>query len=81
VAVGTYLRRLGPWGFIAGILLFIGDFLGFFLHGAVTLGDLGSLAAEIGVGIVVALIVRFALFYPRQVKAMERIPVNRAMVL
>jgi hypothetical protein len=48
----------------------MGDFLGFFLHGAVTLGDLGWLAAEIGVGIVVALIVRFALLYPRQVKAM-----------
>ena len=72
LAVGTYLRRFGPRGFIAGILLFMGDFLGFFLHGTVTLGDLGWLAAEIGVGIVVAIIVRFALFYPRQAKALER---------
>jgi hypothetical protein len=64
VAAGTYLRCLGPWAFIAGILLFISDFLGFFLHGAVTLGNLGWLAAEIGVGIVVALL------YPRLVKAM-----------
>ena len=54
------------------MLLFIGYFLGFFLHGAVTMGDLGWLAAEIGVGLAVALAVRFALFYPRQEKALER---------
>jgi uncharacterized membrane protein YgaE (UPF0421/DUF939 family) len=72
VTVGTYLRRFGPRGFIAGVMLFIGDFLGFFLHGTVTLGDLGWLAAEIGVGIVIAIGVRFALFYPHQAKALER---------
>jgi uncharacterized membrane protein YgaE (UPF0421/DUF939 family) len=72
LAIGTYLRRFGPRGFIAGMLLFMGDFLGFFLHGVITLGDLGWLAAEIGVGIAVALAVRFALFYPRQAKALER---------
>jgi uncharacterized membrane protein YgaE (UPF0421/DUF939 family) len=72
LAIGTYFRRFGPRGFIAGLLLFMGDFLGFFLHGTVTLGDLGWLAAEIGVGVVVAIAVRFALFYPRQAKALER---------
>jgi uncharacterized membrane protein YgaE (UPF0421/DUF939 family) len=72
LAVGTYFRRFGPRGFIAGMLLFMGDFLGFFLHSTVTLGDLGWLAAEIGVGIVVAIIIRFALFYPRQAKALQR---------
>ncbi len=72
LAIGTYFRRFGPRGFIAGMLLFMGDFLGFFLHGAITLGDLGWLVAEIGVGIAVALAVRFALFYPRQAKALER---------
>jgi uncharacterized membrane protein YccC len=72
LAVGTYLRRFGPRGFIAGVLLFMGDFLGFMLHGTVILGDLGWLAAEIGVGIVVAIVVRFALFYPRQARALER---------
>jgi uncharacterized membrane protein YccC len=72
IAFGTYLRRLGPRGFAAGALLFIGYFLGFFLHAAVGLGDFGWLAAEIGVGLVVATVVRFGLFYPRQQKALER---------
>jgi uncharacterized membrane protein YgaE (UPF0421/DUF939 family) len=72
LAVGTYGRRYGPRGFIAGIMLFLGDFLGFFLHGVITLGDLGWVAAEIGVGLVVALAIRFALFYPRQASALKR---------
>jgi uncharacterized membrane protein YgaE (UPF0421/DUF939 family) len=72
LAAGTYLRRFGPRGFISGVLLFMGDFLGFMLHGTVVLGDLGWLAAEIGVGLAVALAVRFALFYPRQARALER---------
>ena len=72
LAVGTYFRRFGPRGFVAGMLLFMGDFFGFFLHGAVTLGDLGWLTAEIGVGLAVAIAVRFALFYPRQAQALER---------
>ena len=50
----------------------MGYFLGFFLHAAVAMGDFGWLAAEIGVGLVVATVVRFALFYPRQRKALER---------
>ena len=72
IAFGTYLRRFGPRGFTAGILLFLGYFLGFFLHAAVAIRDLGWLAAEIGVGLVVATVVRFAFFYPRQRKALAR---------
>jgi uncharacterized membrane protein YgaE (UPF0421/DUF939 family) len=72
LAIGTYFRRFGPRGFIGGILLFLGDFLGFFLHAAITLGDLGWVAAEIGVGLAVAIVVRFVLFYPRQARALER---------
>jgi uncharacterized membrane protein YgaE (UPF0421/DUF939 family) len=72
LAVGTYCRRFGPRGFIAGMLLFMGDFFGFFLHGAVTIGDLGWLAAEIGVGLGVAIVIRFALFYPHQRQALDR---------
>jgi uncharacterized membrane protein YccC len=72
LTVGTYLRRFGPRGFIAGMVLFIGDFFGFFLHGALRMSDLGWLAAEIGVGLVVAIVVRFALFYPRPAKALAR---------
>jgi uncharacterized membrane protein YccC len=72
LSIGTYLRRFGPRGMVGGLLLFLGDFLGFFLHAAVTLSDLGWLSAEIGVGLLVAIIVRFALFYPRPAKALER---------
>ncbi|MCU1489192.1 MAG: hypothetical protein JWM85_597 [Acidimicrobiaceae bacterium] len=73
LAVGTYLRRFGPRGVAAGSLLFTGYFLGFFLHAGVAIGDFGWLAAEIGIGLVVASAVRFAIFYPRQAKALERI--------
>jgi len=72
LAIGTYGRRFGPRGFISAMLLFMGDFLGFFLHPAVALGDFGWLAAEIGVGAVVAIAVRFAFFYPFQARALER---------
>ena len=70
--IGTYLRRFGPRGFIIGMVLFIGDFFGFFLHGALKMSDLGWLSAEIGVGLLVATVVRFALFYPRPARALSR---------
>jgi uncharacterized membrane protein YgaE (UPF0421/DUF939 family) len=72
LTVGTYCRRFGPRGFMAGMLLFMGDFFGFFLHGAVTLSDLGWLTAELGVGLAVAIAVRFVFFYPRPTKALAR---------
>ena len=72
LALGTFLRRFGPRGFLAGQLLFIGYFIGFSLHSAVTIGDLGWLSAEVAVGVAVATAVRFALFDPRQAKALER---------
>jgi uncharacterized membrane protein YccC len=72
LALGTYLRRFGARGMVAGMLMFMGFFFGFFLEGAVTVGDLGWLIAALGVGVVVALAVRFLLFYPRQTKALER---------
>jgi hypothetical protein len=71
-ATGTYLRRFGPRGMLAGILLFLGFFLGFFLHKAVTVHDLGWLTAAIGVGLAVAIAVRFLLFFPNQAKAIQR---------
>jgi hypothetical protein len=70
--IGTYLRRFGPRGFITGMGLFIGDFFGFFLHGALTMSDLGWLSAELGVGLLVAVAVRFGLFYPHPAKALSR---------
>ena len=72
LTAGTYLRRFGPRGFIAGTVLFMGDFFGFFAHGAITLGDLGWVTAEIGVGLAVTIAIRFGLFYPRPAKALER---------
>jgi hypothetical protein len=72
LALGTYLRRFGQRGFLAGQLLFIGYFVGFSLHSAVMIGDLGWLAAEVGVGLGVVTAVRFALFYPHQARALDR---------
>ncbi|MCU1362957.1 MAG: hypothetical protein JWM55_785 [Acidimicrobiaceae bacterium] len=72
LTLGTYLRRFGPRGFGAGLFLFMGFFLGFFLHAALSLHDIGWLAAEIGVGLVVAMMVRFLLFRPRPARALER---------
>jgi uncharacterized membrane protein YccC len=72
MAVGTYLRRFGPRGMFAGSLLFFGFFFGFFLHAAVTVHDLGWLTAAIGVGLAVAIAVRFLLFFPNQKKALLR---------
>ena len=72
LAAGTYLRRFGPRGVASGMLLFMGFFFGFFLHGTITLGDLGWVAAALGVADVVALVVRFGLFYPRPAKALQR---------
>jgi uncharacterized membrane protein YgaE (UPF0421/DUF939 family) len=72
LAIGTYGRRFGPRGSITAATLFPGYLTGFLSDGAVTLGDLGWLAGEIGVGLVVAIAVRFAFFYPRQAKALQR---------
>jgi hypothetical protein len=72
LALGTYVRRFGPRGFLAGQLLFIGYFLGFSLHDVVVIGDLGWLAAEVGVGLGVVVVVRFTLFYPHQGRALRR---------
>jgi hypothetical protein len=72
LALGIYLRRLGPRGFLGGQLLFIGYFIGFSLHSAVRIGDLGWLAAEVGVGLGVVTLVRFAIFYPHPGRALGR---------
>ncbi|HEX6521414.1 MAG TPA: carboxypeptidase regulatory-like domain-containing protein [Streptosporangiaceae bacterium] len=72
LALGTYCRRFGPRGFVIAMPLFMGDFFGFFLHTAITLDDLGWLAAEIGVGTVIAIAVRFTFFYPHPARALQR---------
>jgi uncharacterized membrane protein YccC len=72
LALGAYFRRFGPHGFVSGIVLFIGDFFGFFLHGVVHLTDLGWLTAEIVIGVLVAIAAQFTLFYPSRRAALQR---------
>jgi hypothetical protein len=72
LSIGTSLRRFGPRSMVVGLILYMGDFLGFLVHKALTVSDLGWLSAEIGVGLVVAMVVRFALFYPRPARSLAR---------
>jgi uncharacterized membrane protein YgaE (UPF0421/DUF939 family) len=72
MGVGTYLRRFGPRGFMAGNLLFMGDFFGLFLRSGLRLADLIWLVAELLVGLAVAIAVRFALFAPQPQRALRR---------
>lgn len=73
LAVGAYCRRFGPRGFFGGTLLFMGGFFGFFLHSAIGLSDIGWLAAEICVGVLVTILVNFVFFYPRPQRALDRL--------
>jgi hypothetical protein len=73
LAFGGYCRRYGPRGFISGVLLFIGDFIGFLLHGTLQVGDIGWLAAEVGVAVIALMVVRFVLFYPDTARAVRRL--------
>lgn len=72
LAAGAHFRRFGPRGFVGGMLLFMGDFFGFFLHGEVTTKDLPWLAAEIVVAILITIVVQFTLFYPHRRVALRR---------
>jgi len=72
LATGAYCRRFGPLGFVGGQMVFMGDFFGFFLNGAVGLKDIGWLAAEIGLAVVVAIVAQFTLFYPGRRRALAR---------
>jgi hypothetical protein len=72
LAAGAYARRFGPRGFVYGLVLFLGDFLGFFLHAQFQLADLGWLTAEIAIGALVTIIAHFSLFYPSRRAALRR---------
>jgi uncharacterized membrane protein YccC len=72
LAAGTYLRRFGPAGVRVGPLLFIGYLFGFLLGSVVTLGDTGWLTAEIGVGIVVAIVAKVGVFHDTSGRALRR---------
>jgi uncharacterized membrane protein YccC len=72
MAVGVYLRRFGPRGFGSGMLLFFGAFLGFFLHGVLTVRDAGWVAAVLWIGVLASLLVRFILFPPVPERTLAR---------
>jgi hypothetical protein len=72
LALGGYARRFGPLGFVGGMVVFMGDFFGFFLNGELHLKDLGWLTAEIVIGVLVALVAQFTLFYPSRRAALRR---------
>lgn len=72
MAVGVYLRRFAPRGFGAGMVLFFGAFLGFFLHSVLTLRDIGWVAACLWIGVLASLLVRFALFRPVPERTLAR---------
>jgi uncharacterized membrane protein YgaE (UPF0421/DUF939 family) len=64
LAVAVYLRRFGQRGFGAGMAVFFGAFLGFFLHTELGLRDAGWVFADLEVGVLASLLVRFAFFRP-----------------
>ncbi|HSZ42539.1 MAG TPA: FUSC family protein [Trebonia sp.] len=72
LAGGTYCRRFGPRGFNGGVLAFMGAFLGFFVQDLVSVADMGWLAAEIGLGTAVTIVVHFTLFRPHPAAALRR---------
>jgi hypothetical protein len=69
---GIYLRRFGARGARAGVMLFVGFFLGYFFHGVVAISDLGWLAAEIGLGTLVGVVIHLIFFAPRHRWALRR---------
>ena len=72
LAAGTYLRRFGPPGVRIAPLLFIGYLFGFLLRSVITIGDIWWLAAEIGVGILVAIVVKVGVFHDTSGRALAR---------
>jgi uncharacterized membrane protein YccC len=72
LTAGTYCRRFGLRGFMAGMLAFMGAFFGFFIQDIVPIADFGWLAAEVGVAAAVMIAVHFAFFWPRPAVAVRR---------
>jgi uncharacterized membrane protein YccC len=72
MTVAVYVRRWPPRGFAWGMVSFNGAFLGFFLHAQIGLRDVGWLAADLAVGVVASLVVRFAFFRPHPERTLLR---------
>jgi uncharacterized membrane protein YccC len=72
LAAGTYLRRFGPAGVRVAPLLFTGYLFGLLLRSVITVGDIGWLTAEVGVGILVAIVVKVGVFHDTSGRALRR---------
>ncbi|GAA1275191.1 FUSC family protein [Pseudonocardia aurantiaca] len=72
MAVAVYIRRFPPRGFGAGMGVFFGAFLGFFLSAELALHDIGWIAADLGIGALASLLVRFAFFRPDPERTLAR---------
>jgi len=72
MALFGYLRRFGGRGVLAGMGFFFGEFMGSFLHEAISEAAMGWITAEVGVAVAISLVVRCTLFYPSKVKALRR---------
>ena len=72
LAIANYGRRFGARGFAVGLCVSILFVIGVVSHDAVKIGQVGWPVAEIGVGVLAAIVVRFALFYPRPANVLRR---------
>ncbi|HEV7187950.1 MAG TPA: hypothetical protein VGN28_08650, partial [Blastococcus sp.] len=72
MTAAVYVRRWGPRGFAWGMVAFNGAFLGFFLHAQIGLRDIGWLAADLAIGVLASLLVRFAFFRPHPGRTLAR---------
>ena len=72
MTVAVYVRRWGPRGFAWGMVAFNGAFLGFFLHAQIGLRDVGWIAADLAIGVLASLIVRFTFFRPDHQRTLAR---------
>jgi uncharacterized membrane protein YccC len=72
MTAAVYARRWGPPGFRSGMVAFNGGFLGFFLHSQIGLGDIGWLAADMWIGVLASLLIRFTLFRPDPERTLAR---------
>lgn len=68
-----FLRRFGAYGFVVGQGLFMGDFLGFFLSRVTDVSGIGWIAAELGIGTAVAVVVYLVTFSPNRMSAVKRL--------
>ncbi len=73
LALGGYLRRFGPRGFLGGQLLFMGTFIGFILSRLLTISVLGWLTCIVFIGAAMAILAQFTLFYPSRRSALRRL--------